>query len=111
MTVFTAQAQESKWRELAPEERAAHLTEWMKEKLELNDDLSKQVNQINLKYANQMELLKTDDGSRFSKFQKIKSIDESKDQELKKLLSADKFAKYLDEKEAIREKIKNYREG
>lgn len=111
LAIIGAKAQETRWRDLAPEVRAEKLTDWMHEKLQLSEDTTEKVSQINLKYALQMETLKTDDSSRLAKFQKIKSIDESKDQELKKLLSEKQFSQYLDEKEELREKIKNYREG
>lgn len=111
LAIIGAKAQETRWRDLAPEVRAEKLTDWMHEKLQLSEDTTEKVSQINLKYALQLETLNTDDSSRLAKFQKIKSIDESKDQELKKLLSEKQFSQYLDEKEELREKIKNYREG
>jgi uncharacterized membrane protein len=87
------------------EERARFQTEWMKQNLKLSDDQQTQVDPLNLKYARQMNEVKSISG-KFAKLKKAKSIMDEKDKELKKILNKDQYQIYQDKKEELREKMK-----
>ena len=57
-------AQEQEKEPMPPAERAAKLTEWMKNNLQLTEDQEKSVQEINHKYANKTEELRNNDGAR-----------------------------------------------
>jgi hypothetical protein len=88
-----------------PEERAHFQTAWMKSNLKLAADQEPRVDQINLKYARQMEDVKSIP-SKMGKPKKAKSIMDAKDAELKMALNTDQYQLYLDKKEEIRAKMK-----
>ena len=89
-----------------PEQRAEKMTEWMKTNLQLSDDQASAVHAINLKYANENELLKDSSSARRDKYRKAKESQESKEQELKGALTADQFSTYLDKKKELQQKMR-----
>ena len=90
-----------------PEQRAALQTGFMKDQLKLSAETLLKVDAINLKYAQASEpVLKGSDGI-FQKRSKMQSIMDSKDQELKKVLSEDEFQRY----NSIKDEIKPYLES
>ena len=99
-------AQEQEKEPMPPAERAAMLTEWMKNNLQLTADQEKQAQEINLKYANKTEELRNSNGTRMQKFKKLKGYNESKDEELKKLFTTDQFKTYQAKKEEVKEEFK-----
>lgn len=90
---------------LTVEERARMQTEWMKQNLNLDQDQLIQVEQLNLKYAQKMDEVKTIPG-KIVKLKKAKAIMDEKDGELKKVLTKDQFKDYLEKKEELRDKLK-----
>ncbi len=101
-----AQGMQETLQNSTPEERAEAQTEVMKEKLELQDNQYNQVHEINLKYANKVEQLKSSSSSRRDKFNKIKSLQDEKDKEMKGALSEEQFSTYEDEKRDIMQEVK-----
>jgi hypothetical protein len=91
--------------QLTPEERAQLQTEWMKENLQLSDSQQVKVEALNLEYALKMEKIKSIDGN-LSKLKKARKTSEEKDEKLKKLLSEEQFAFYLDKRKELRKKTK-----
>ena len=91
---------------MPPTERAAKLTEWMKSNFQLTADQEKQAQEINLKYANKTEELRNSSGTRGQKFKKLKGYNESKDEELKKVFTAEQFKIYQAKKEEVKEEFK-----
>ncbi len=85
-----------------PEERAQVQTELMQEKLQLEDTLSANLNEINLKYAKKMEGVIKGDSSKWTKFRTAKRFDKEKDQELQELFSKDQFKAYLKYKDRLK---------
>jgi hypothetical protein len=97
--------------EMTTEEMAGKLTGWMKTNLELTDNQVGQVQTINLKYANKMMELQNDGSSnKKQKMRALKADSDAKDQELKRVLTADQFQAWLakkdEAKKALKEKIK-----
>ncbi|TMI73677.1 MAG: hypothetical protein E6H09_06365 [Bacteroidetes bacterium] len=97
--------------EMTTEEMAGKLTGWMKTNLELTDNQVGQVQTINLKYANKMMELQNDGSSnKKQKMRAMKADSDAKDQELKRVLTADQFQSWLvkkdEAKKALKEKIK-----
>jgi hypothetical protein len=92
-------------KETTPEERAEAQTLMMKEKLGLSDEKVEKVRAINLKYAKVMEpTIQGSDGP-MMKGSVASNRQAQKDGELKAVLSADEYAKYLASKQDIREHI------
>jgi hypothetical protein len=89
-----------------PEERANKLTEWMKTNLQLSNDQVKQVQTINLKYANKTQELQAGSMSRKQKMQTLKDNDRAKDSELKNVFTADQYSSYQTKKDEIRKQMK-----
>ena len=89
-----------------PEERANKLTGWMKTNLKLNDDQAKQVETINLRYANKTQELQSGSISRKEKMKTLKGNDKAKDAELKNVLTADQYNTYQAKKDEIRKQMK-----
>jgi hypothetical protein len=97
--------------EMTTEEMAGKLTGWMKTNLELTDNQVGQVQTINLKYANKMMELQNDGSSnKKQKMRALKADSDAKDQELKRVLTANQFQAWLakkdEAKKALKEKIK-----
>jgi hypothetical protein len=91
---------------MPPGERAAKLTEWMKNNLQLTAEQEKPVQEINLMYANKTEELRNSDEPRSQKFKKLKSYNEAKDKELKVLFTEEQFKTYQAKKEEVKEEFK-----
>jgi anion-transporting ArsA/GET3 family ATPase len=90
-------------RDRTPQERAKFQTEMMKSKLGLDSVQVKQVEAVNLKYALKNEpVMKSSDG-RLSKFRQIKSSQNQKEAELKKIFTPAQFKQY----EALQDEMKS----
>lgn len=104
------QAEEAKWRDLSPGERAAHHTERMTEKLGLSSEQEAQVEAINLKYADKIAALRSESESeRKEKRKAIKALFEEKDKELKAVLTEEQYQQYREHKKAMHKKMKHKR--
>ena len=77
--------------------------------LNLSDEQKSKFGEITKKYAGQMKDLKEDSGSRLSKYKKMKSIQKSKNAEMKDLLSKDQYKIYLKKQEEMQERLKDKR--
>lgn len=89
---------------LTPEERAAKWTQWMKNELNISAEQETKVHEINLKYAQQTQSVRSQEGSRKSKFKEVKSIDDAKDEELKAVLTPEQFEQYQTKKQDMQKK-------
>ncbi|CAG4997348.1 hypothetical protein DYBT9275_01751 [Dyadobacter sp. CECT 9275] len=90
-------------RDRTPQERAKLQTEMMKSKLGLDSVQVKQVEAVNLKYALKNEpVMKSSDG-RLSKFRQLKSFQNQKEAELKKIFTPAQFKQY----EALQDEMKS----
>jgi len=86
---------------------ANKLTDWMKKNLTLSDAQVPQVQEINLKYANKLYALKRNTIPRRQKLEMLKDNDIAKDEEMKKVLTADQFKTYQAKKEEIKKQLKH----
>ena len=78
-----------------PAERARKNTEWMKVELELSGDQERLAHAVNLKYAKLNQALADESGSRYTKRKQLKANMEAKDSEMKQILSAVQYDRYL----------------
>lgn len=96
-------AQNGKLLQMTPEERSKMLTEWMQENLNLSAQQSSEISVLNLKYANEMEKLKSDEISRIKKISIAKEVDKRRTEDYKKILSTNQFDTFIKKKkEAIK---------
>jgi hypothetical protein len=89
-----------------PEQIATKTTEWMKTNLNLNEDQTAQVHDVNLKYATRNMDLKKSSMGRRQKLQTLKANEDAKDKELKRIFTADQYKIWEVKKEEIKELIK-----
>ena len=101
-TVF---AQMDKLKQSTPQERARIQTDMMKAKLGLSPDQLTKVAAINEKYAQQMQPIIQSSEGPFMRMRQMREVSTAKEAELKGVLSADQFQKYLAEKEEMKEKF------
>ena len=92
--------------ETTPEERAQFQTDYMKENLSLTGDQEKKVHDVNVKYAEKMQEAYEAPTNEQQKVKSMKRINGEKEAELKLILSADQYATYEKNKEAMKKKIK-----
>ena len=89
-----------------PEERAAMQTEWLKTKLSLSSEQETKVNEINLKYAREMDpVIKGSDG-KLAKLKKAKAINDKKEAEYKTIFSSEQYAAYQKLKSEMKDQMK-----
>ena len=106
---FTAFAHGDK---LTPQEKAAKKTAWMKANLGLSDDQVKQVEPLNLAYAQKNYDLKNNEAiSSEEKETQMKKNDEEKDAKLKAIFTAEQFKTYEAKKMEMKEEMKKQHEG
>jgi len=78
--------------------------------LELTEAQKVDFTQISEKYGPKLLALKESDASRFSKYRQFKSISKSRNKEMKKILSKDQYALYLEKQQEMQEKMKASRQ-
>ncbi len=104
ITVVTGRAQDKSIPPAA--DRAAKLTEWMKTNLQLTDEQLPKIQDINLKYANKADELRSMSGGKRQKLQKLKSDGHAKDGELKTVLTQDQYKIYESKKAELQKQFK-----
>ena len=85
-----------------PSERATSQTHFMQSQLGLTADTTAQVQQINQKYAEKLEPVIKGSSNRISKMMDMKEIQQQKEAELQKLLTATQFDTYQNSKDALK---------
>ncbi len=86
-----------------PEDRAKMMTDRMKEKLSLTDEQYQSVYDLNLKYAKkQQALMQNRQQERQEATEKAKALKDSKDGELKGMLTADQYKQYTEDMNQMR---------
>jgi hypothetical protein len=92
-------------KDTTPKERAEAQTLMMKENLGLSEAKTEKVRAINLKYADKMEpVIEGSDGP-MMKGREARNFQAQKEGELKAVLSADEYKKYLASKKEMRQHI------
>lgn len=89
-----------------PEERAQFQTNLMKSKLNLDSGQVTQLQAINLKYALKTDPIIKSDAGKFSRFRQIKALQKEKDEELKKIFTAEQYKQYEAFKTEMKDKMK-----
>ena len=102
----TAQDSGDGFKNKTPEQRAQLQTNMMKTKLNLDSAQTLLVQDINLKYAKEIDPVLTGDADRMAKFRQMKSIQEKKNKELKAVLSKDQYKQYEELEEEMKKKFK-----
>lgn len=106
LLVAGASAQPEALKKSTPEERAKLQTAFLRERLSLTEEQLPKVSAINLKSAEKMQPVITGDQGPFKKRREMKEIGDEKDAEMKGVLTADQYTKYLAAKEEMQEKLK-----
>lgn len=76
------------------------------ESLALSEEQKPAFIEISKKYGAQLLSLKDSGAGKFSKYRQFKSINKSRNKEMKKLLSKDQYKVYLEEQEKMQKKMK-----
>ena len=92
-----------------PEERADFQTNRMKTLLNLSDEQTAKVREINLKYAKENQEVFNSDVTKEEKKNKLRAIYEQKQNELKTVLTEEQYEKYRSEKKEMRGRIRERR--
>lgn len=80
--------------------------------LELTEEQKPDFFSISKKYGAQMLALKDSDTSKFRKYRKVKSINKSRNKEMKKLLSKEQFKIYSTKQKEMQKEVKaKYKNG
>jgi hypothetical protein len=98
----SAWAQLDALKNTTPAERATVQTEIMKTRLGLTDAQTPKVAAINEKYAERMEPIIKGSENPFLKVREVWDIEQAKEADLRGVLSAEQFQKFLDSKAEIR---------
>ena len=100
---LAAQAQEKEKR--TPQERAKARTEHMTKELALSPDQQAKVEAINLKYADQVEAVRSErEAERTAKREAAKAMHDAHDAEMKAVLTADQYTKWVAKKQEAKAK-------
>ena len=91
-------AQNSRFMNSTPEERAQAHTEWMQKNLNLSNSQLDKIKPINIKYAHEMEKIKNSDMSNMEKIKVVKEVDKKRIAEFKTVLSSEQLKIYNDKK-------------
>ena len=97
---------------MTAEEKAAKMTAWMKTNFAVSADQLKQVEPLNLEYAQKNYALKGNEGiTKEEKTTQMKKNQEEKDGKLKAILTAEQFKTYEAKKMDMKEEMKKSAEG
>lgn len=100
---LAAQAQEKEKR--TPQERAKARTEHMTKELALSPEQQAKVEAINLKYADQVEAMRSErEAERTAKREAAKAMHDAHDAEMKAVLTADQYTKWVAKKQEAKAK-------
>ena len=98
--------------ERTPETMSQRHADKMKADLNLNDEQTKKVYEVNLKYNKERQANHAKrEQERSEKMAAAKKKKDQKNAELKKILTADQYSKMIQNQEANKEKMKEKREG
>lgn len=100
---LAAQAQEKDKK--TPQERAKARTEHMTKELALSPEQQAKVEAINLKYADQVEAVRSErEAERTAKREAAKAMHDAHDAEMKAVLTADQYTKWVAKKQEAKAK-------
>lgn len=104
---FATQAQsKDDFKQSTPEQRAKAQTEYLKTNLQLDDQQTQKIAEINLKYAQKMEPVIKGSGGKLSKMKTAKNINAQKEAEYKQVFTSDQYKKYAELKDDMKDRVK-----
>jgi Spy/CpxP family protein refolding chaperone len=80
-----------------------------KDRLNLNEDQSAKVEAINIRFYESLLEIKTEGGSKLSRYKKLKQVSRNKDKEMKEVLTAEQYKIYKEQQKEFKEEIKSRR--
>ena len=95
--------------EIPAEEKAPAQEDFLAERLSLTAKQSEQVDQINRKYAGEVDSILRSDDYRSKKARLFKSAMKNKDRELKKVLSKEQYEMYEKIREEMKQRLREVR--
>lgn len=78
-------------------------------KLQLSEDQSAKVETINTSFYESLAKIKSDGGSKLSRYKKFKQASREKDKKMKEVLNPDQYKIYKEQQEEFKEEIKSRR--
>lgn len=94
------------FKQSTPEQRAKAQTEYLKTNLQLDDQQTQKIAEINLKYAQKMEPVIKGSGGKLSKMKTAKNINAQKEAEYKQVFTSDQYKKYAELKDDMKNNVK-----
>jgi len=107
--LFAAFGAGAQMQKRTPEERAQNQTKWIQKNLGTTDDQTKKAYDIILRYAREAEDAMNAQGS--DRRQQMQGIQNNRDAELKTVLNADQYQKYITHMQEMQEKMRERRAG
>jgi len=104
-----AQTNDQGFKDKTPAQRAQVQTTMMKNKLSLDSAQTLKIQDINLKYAQQIDPVLKSDGRKLSKLRQMKSILGQKDKDMKAVLNANQYKQWKEMEAEMKEKMKESR--
>lgn len=105
---LTAQTRQSKLSEEQKQELKAKM-EAYKAKLNLSPEQETKVEDINMNYLEALSNLKSEGGSKLSKYKKFKQASSDKDKQMKAVLNNDQYETYKQQQKEMKQEIKSRR--
>jgi Spy/CpxP family protein refolding chaperone len=98
-------------RNVSAEEMAQRQDKWMQDSLNLTAEQLPKVSALNLEYSQKLKKVMDSEMERMEKFQEFQVLQQNKDYEIKKVLNKEQFKKYQKIQEAMRQRMRERRQG
>ena len=109
---LSAQDKNQQKAERTPEAMSQRHADKLKSELNLSDEQTKKIYEVNLKYNREMQAQRAEkEKQRSEKMEQLKKKKEQKNAELKKILTEDQYTMMLKNQEAKKEKMKQKGKG
>ncbi|MGV3765042.1 MAG: hypothetical protein ACO1NW_02900 [Chitinophagaceae bacterium] len=108
--ISAAAFSQGKMNEQQKEELKAKMQEY-RTSLNLTEEQTPKVEAINKKYFEGLAALRDSDAGKLAKYRKLKELGKEKDREMKAVLNADQYKKYLAFQQEMKEEMKEKRKG
>lgn len=109
MIVSYASIAQQQMKQMSARERADMQTRWMKTSLSPDSAQMVKIADLNLKYALKMDPVISGNQSKLSKLKTFKAYSEQKEGELKKILTKNQFEIYEQQKEEMKDRMREYK--
>jgi len=104
-----SEAQRPNLKDASAEDIAKMQTGYQSKQLDLTDELTQELQSINLKYAKELVAFREKDPAERS-FDDLRGLNQKQNQEVKAILSDEQFKQYLKLKQKTRERLKERRQ-